>query len=393
MSPTRFGRRDLRRPKRPIWATRPIVFAIILGICGFWPTGRAAADDEPSPLTAQFLTAGRSSSPVLYLRGKAYAAAPSSYRINNGPTVLAFSLHLGGLADPNDVLSAIRAQDYAAIPGANQATYLAAKHSLLGKPLQGKAEMAAVQLAIWRFTDSVPVTRTTIPNAMIRGRVGKLVGAALNKKGPDSPAALGLRAFATGGDLQNERVQLQVRSDDIEDTFNTYQKIDVRIGDDFATVSTGTETLLDVKAPRATPHRVPITIMPKYLREEGALTLLVPHQSGVTHLEFGWGATLDPGVLFGPHGRSPAVVAATSFDLRFVADYFTQPPGFNDLIDFGQQGLVAHLPRNRVVALLVFLALFAGAAKLVDLVVAVAARFIRIARNLRRRQTDAEPDG
>jgi hypothetical protein len=241
------------------------------------------ADEQlPSPITAQFETAGHSSSPVLYFRGKTHTAAPSSYRINNGPTVPAFSLRLGGAADPSVVLSAIRAKDYGAIPGANQATYLATKHSLLGKPLPGKAELAAVQLAIWRFTDSIPLTQTTVPNAAIRGRARKLVAAARGQQGPDSPAALGLRTFATGGDLHNERVQLQVRSDDIEDTFNTYQDIDVRVGDDFATVSTGTVTLLDVRAPRPTPHRIPITIMPHYISEQGALTLLVPHETRVS---------------------------------------------------------------------------------------------------------------
>jgi hypothetical protein len=302
-----------------------------------------------------------------------------------------FSLRITGAANPSDVLSAIRARDYGAILGADQATFLAAKHSLLGRPLPGKAELAAVQLAIWRFTDSIPLTKTSVPNATIRSRARKLVAAARGRPGPDSPAALGLRAFATGGDLQNERVQLQVRSDDIEDTFNTYQDIDVRVGDDFATVSSGTVTRLDVRASRPTPHRIPITVMPHYLTEQGALTLLVPHQSGVTHLEFGWGATLDPGVLFGPRGRSPAVVTATTFHLRFVTEYFTHPAGFTDLIDFGQQGLVARLPRNRVAALATFLILFAVAAKLVDLVVAVPGRLIGIVRTrVHRRQAGAD---
>jgi hypothetical protein len=383
----------LRRPNcRRLAAKTLVSIGVVFGICGIWPADLARADGQlPSPITAQFVAAGRSNGPVLYLGGTTYSAAPSSYRINSGPTVPAFSLRLAGEANPSDVLSAIRARDYGTIPGANQATYLAANHSMLGKPLQSKAELAAVQLAIWWFTDSIPLTRTSIPNAKFRGRARRLVAAARGKQGPDLPSSLGVRAFTIGGDLQNERVQLQVRSDDIEDTFNTFQDIDVRVGDDFATVSTGTVTLLDISAPRPTPHRIPISILPRYLTEQGALTLLVPHQSGVTHLEFGWGATLDPGVLFGPSGSSPAVVTATSFHLRFVTDYFTHPPGVTELINFGQQGLIAHLPRNRVFALTIFLFLVAIAAKLADLVIAVLKRlfgFVRARAQRRRASAD-----
>jgi hypothetical protein len=75
-----------------------------------------------------------------------------------------------------------------------------------------------------------------------------------------------------------------------------------------------------------------------------------------------------------------------------VTDYFTHPAGFTDLIDLGQQGLVAQLPRNRIAALAIFLILFALAAKLVDLVVAVPGRLIGVVRTqIHKRQGGEEP--
>lgn len=145
----------------------------------------------------------------------------------------------------------VRTQSGAGVSGIGAAAWLAANHTSVGSPLADSAsEKAAVQVAIWAYTDGATIDESTVASPSIRDRANELVAAASGKSSGGSATTYQMNVTSTVGD-ENATVVATVASaggsgvEGVDVSFET--------ADGVVVVATGADgsAAVDVSAPEA----------------------------------------------------------------------------------------------------------------------------------------------
>jgi len=181
----------MRLPRNLAICLLVVAFVALLAPAGY-------ADSAPPvtarPFDAHFLADHAGTVPIVSYGGNRYRAGTMLYRIGTSATAEAYSLDLLAPDQPDAAAYDAASPSSAAIPGLSQVTWLVANNQVDADPTGSPAralriagrlavpvdEAAAMQAAIWSFTNGLPLTPATVRNTAVLVRARQLRRAALS---------------------------------------------------------------------------------------------------------------------------------------------------------------------------------------------------------------------
>jgi TQXA domain-containing protein/LPXTG-motif cell wall-anchored protein len=289
---------------RALRAMFPLAVAGALGALLVGPSAPALADtgkpQDSRPVSAAYVGGGTGYNKVLEGR----AAGTTLLKVEGGDTVEGFCVQFGVDVAQD---SSYKAKSYAAskVSNAGVAAYLALNHNKIGEPLaDARAEAAATQLAIWKFTDNKDFK--DVPNSSIVARANRLVSGAHTHT--EAPASFNLTSTAVSGTGKDADavVTVTVRTDEGKGVVN--QPVTITIGDNtLRQTTTTTENAPDVvkeSDAKTTQESAPKTYTVK-TDAEGKAVLKVPAPQGKTQTASVRLSTVLPaGSILVPNGQA-----------------------------------------------------------------------------------------
>jgi hypothetical protein len=250
----------------------------------------------------------------------------SYYRLQQQVTVPAFSLGFAANADGSRLYASFAAGN--GISHIAAVTYLADRWSRLAprvKASLGKA--AAYQVAIWHLSAALPITKRTVHARVIRRAALRLVAYASARDqeqvvacknancGEDAPSP---QLATTSGDstVSDQIINIALFIGNLEQSFDDYQALDLRLGGIYATVCTGQDTAINTSKISDMPPRpcapgfgrhptqhYDVQVRRDYQKKNGKVNkvytgtanVYVPRQDHIQYLQVAWNITLKHG--------------------------------------------------------------------------------------------------
>jgi hypothetical protein len=314
---------------------------------------------------------------ALRFAGRTYSAGVAFYRLGVG-TVPAYSLSLGSRPSPGIELEGVDPAS-SSINGLQEATYLAGCSSKREVALPLRPSVAAAyQIAIWHFTNDVPLSRQTVASRSILLRATSLAIAAERAVESHSNAnycepvkSEGLSGAAWGAAIkvvtgtqsvsdQGLNIYLSTGSE------NQYpihpQALEVRVNGVPAFVCTGARSMiktgrevdLPVKPPCGEefgPHQLQFRVhatpiagpkhAPLLQRLYAQATISVPRRDYPQQIEVLWNSKSESGAVYvPPDGSEPIITAGIAFP-DVVETVTIQPANLSDFGFYLQRTLLA----------------------------------------------------
>jgi hypothetical protein len=275
---------------------------------------------------------------VLSHKGGRYSPQTYSLLVEGSATTRAYSLDLDRSPNASAAYSAIR-NGQSSVSGVHHASWLTRKHKSIGKPLKPPyREHAAVQLAIWAFTNSISLTSESVSDPAILQRAKQLYTRGSSPKSivPPFIVSFRMRPLVQKADLDNVHIQIQV--------------------DDGRGNTTGSEK---IRANNAGQELEVLT------NDSGIGSFVLPRPTASQRLDLYWEIQPQEGMVFLANGATPLMTADRPNVLihREVVIDPNQLPGVEDVfLQWSATWLASVQPWSYLV-LLVILGL---AAKAVD---------------------------
>lgn len=166
-------------------ASRALVPLTVVGAFGVVLAPVAALADTPAPVLPTATYAGVGVGYDGVINGK--PAGTVKLTVDQGETVEAFCVQFNAPLNKTAGYTAKQSWAAAGVANLGKAADIAAHHASLGAPLSNaQAENTAAQLAIWKYTDALDISK--VPNAQIVTRANQLVADA--QAAVERPAAL-----------------------------------------------------------------------------------------------------------------------------------------------------------------------------------------------------------
>jgi hypothetical protein len=219
---------------------------------------------------------------VLSHKGGRYSPQTYSLLVEGSATTRAYSLDLDRSPNASATYSAIR-NGQSSVSGVHHVSWLTRKHNLIGKPLKPPyKEDAAVQLAIWAFTNSISLTAETVSDRVVLQRAQQLHSKASSPESVVPPfiVSFRMRTLIQKSDLRN--ITIQVRVDDGRGNATGVEKI--RVNHD------GLEKEEDTES-------------------NGSASITLARPSASQRLDFYWEVQPQEGMVFLANGATPLITA------------------------------------------------------------------------------------
>lgn len=347
-----------------------------------FPTEAGAS--PPTPLTARFVRLGYERvQGAVQISGQSIDAGDFLWRVADQVTVRAFSLDITSPIDESNPLSA-GDQASSSIPGIQFASWLVQHnavvdntsvpadlaHPRVGTQLPGtSAEAAAMQAAIWSFTNGLPLTSDVIPNSDVLNRAFELRNSALAAKDAAYSLdryALGLDVEEVQGDLQHVSVRVNLSSDDPNKHLNKPECLGVRLAGRFGWVQTGITNHIGqghregkTDELKVTPA-VDVTCPPLTKAGDFDSALIeLPRSRFSRQLNISWPVNLNPGLTLFPSGKGAPMITANYGLVRLTKDVELVPPGISSVRTLFEQYVVALISLPGLLGFAAFLGLLA----------------------------------
>jgi hypothetical protein len=295
------------------------------------------------PPTARWVNLGPPALAALDYHGARYDAGLQHYRLSTLGVVPVYSLSLGAKPNPATQLEGVDPAS-SGVAGLRQATYLAGCSRREGAEDQTLA--AAHQIAIWHFTDDVPVTRATVPSTVIRRLAGSLISraqfavrhphrqcGALNSEGFSSAAfAPMLTVIVDPSDGAYQTIEINLQTGSANQYPTSPQALEVRVDETPSYPCTGDASEIQTSRPTVAatapscgaghggPQRqYPVRRLGPSLghgaqRLYAVAVLQLPRSRRLRQLKVLWNNSSAPGVVYIPRdGSQPVISAAVAY--------------------------------------------------------------------------------
>jgi hypothetical protein len=219
---------------------------------------------------------------LLNHRGGRYSPRTYSLLVEGSATTRAYSLDVDRSPNASATYSAIR-NGQSSVSGVHHASWLTRKHSSIGKPLKPSyKEDAAVQLAIWAFTNSIRLNGETVSDRVVLQRAQQLHRQASSPKSVVAPfiVSFRMRTLVQKVDLRN--IIIQARVDDGRGNTTGVEKI--RVNHD------GVEKKVDTDS-------------------NGRASIPLARPDASQRLDFYWEVQPQEGMVFLANGATPLITA------------------------------------------------------------------------------------
>ena len=305
--------------------------------------GLSASDGDSEPVTATLQSQPfLGERDVVLVDGREVHASPPYINVADGGSTLAFSL------DPRqDLTSDVRWQaaplDTVGPKGIATAVWLTSAE-LPGTALPDEElESAARQVTIWSKTGFLRPSPESIPNPAMLRRVRELsVAAPDNADGLKQPASLALIQRIRHVDSNSVEVEVDVAADG-ETTFDSPQKIDVRIAGQWGVIQTAAASRL------STTNKGSLEVAPsgQTAPDRNTAYIHVRRPSKTSVVETHWNFTIQAGYLLVAQGGGPSVLTAAPFTVKRYDKLELDPDAFPDATGLLQRQATAistHIP-------------------------------------------------
>jgi hypothetical protein len=308
-----------------------------------------------------------SESKTVKVNGTWHAAGESYLRVDDQADVAAYSLSLNAEVDRGAQFDAIDA-DTSAIPHLDQITSLVRDSATEAQ--QGtltSARAAAYQVAIWHFTDDLPIDATYVPSRAIRSSVDELIRKSVTETNQvlqctGSQCATPLSTEATtatlsvrvGSTVDDSVLRIAIVTP-IRRVFDHRQYVDIRINGLGASLCPGETDLIRVDKPAThnvfksscefrshdpTERGPRFADLPRLLVERqsilptnavvnNVITALIPRQDTSQEIQISWPFGNAAGMVFMPSSPSSPMITASSFDDSRTAAVTIDPADFS----------------------------------------------------------------